>query len=197
MWTKEQNNEYNRLWREKNKERAKEIRKKSYLKNIDKKREYALKNKEKKREYDKVYHEKNRSKRLARNKEVYNKNRDAELVRMKIYRENNKEKMAKYKKEWIAKNPKDWRVKTFKHRYGITLEEYEKMFASQKGCCAICGSHQSELKKSLHIDHCHESKKIRGLLCQKCNSFLGLAHDNVDLLKSAIKYLTCTSERFF
>jgi hypothetical protein len=49
------------------------------------------------------------------------------------------------------------------------LEAYNKMFNDQKGCCASCGIHQSELSSALCIDHCHESGQIRSLLCEPCN----------------------------
>ncbi|MBU2051427.1 MAG: endonuclease VII domain-containing protein [Gammaproteobacteria bacterium] len=65
------------------------------------------------------------------------------------------------------------RRNTVLKRGGITLEEYNQMFAKQNGCCAICGKHQSELKNRLAIDHNHETGEIRGLLCTSCNITLG------------------------
>ena len=67
--------------------------------------------------------------------------------------------------------------------------DFDKMYAEQKGCCAICGRHQSELKKALGVDHNHITKKIRSLLCNKCNSGLGLFQDDSKLLSKASKYL--------
>ena len=74
-------------------------------------------------------------------------------------------------------------------RYGLTEQEYNKMFDEQNGCCAICGKHQSEVKKSLYVDHDHKTGKNRKLLCQHCNSLLGFADDNVNALEAAIRYL--------
>ena len=74
-------------------------------------------------------------------------------------------------------------------KYGITLRQYEKLSEKQKGCCAICGKHQLELKTTLNIDHDHETGKIRGLLCVACNRLLGYAQDNQDILMKAIQYL--------
>lgn len=76
-----------------------------------------------------------------------------------------------------------------KQRYGITLNDYNNMFNEQNGCCLLCGKHNSELKKPLHVDHCHESKKVRGLLCTMCNFGLGMFVDDVELLQRAIVYL--------
>lgn len=70
------------------------------------------------------------------------------------------------------------------HRYGITLEYREKLYAEQRGTCAIC-----EKPKKLTVDHCHGSKKVRGLLCGDCNRGLGLFFDNTKALESAIRYL--------
>lgn len=58
--------------------------------------------------------------------------------------------------------------------YKISPRQYEKFFEKQKGCCAICGRHQSEFKRILAVDHCHKTGKIRGLLCLKCNLNLGV-----------------------
>ncbi len=60
-----------------------------------------------------------------------------------------------------------------KYEYGITLEEYNKLLASQENCCIICGRHSSEFKKELALDHDHETGKIRGFLCFPCNAKLG------------------------
>lgn len=73
--------------------------------------------------------------------------------------------------------------------YGITLNEYNKMFLDQKGNCKICNKHQSEFKRALNVDHCHNTGKIRGLLCDKCNRALGWFDDNIESLERAIKYL--------
>ena len=60
----------------------------------------------------------------------------------------------------------------------------------QNGCCAICkGEEPSDFKGRLSIDHDHSSGKIRGLLCMKCNSGLGMFNDDEDILLNAIKYL--------
>ena len=80
------------------------------------------------------------------------------------------------------------RVTTLKE-YNLTIEQYNKIFADQDGRCAICGIHNSELAHSLSVDHCHETKKVRGLLCICCNTALGKFRDSPDLLNKAIKYL--------
>jgi len=68
--------------------------------------------------------------------------------------------------------------------YGMTVEEWETLFSSQKGACGIC-----EKAVPLCVDHCHETGKIRGLLCRKCNSALGMLDDSICLARKAVLYL--------
>jgi hypothetical protein len=73
-------------------------------------------------------------------------------------------------------------------RYGLTAEEYQVWFETQEGKCAICGASQTT-DHVLHIDHDHKLDIVRGLLCLNCNHLLGAAHDDVNVLRKAIKYL--------
>lgn len=68
--------------------------------------------------------------------------------------------------------------------YKITSGEYQCLFDKQGGKCAIC-----KRVRSLVVDHCHKTGKIRGLLCSSCNSAIGLLDENVGFLNSAIDYL--------
>ena len=81
----------------------------------------------------------------------------------------------------------------YRKKYGITLEEYNKMFAHQNGCCLICDQHQTVLNKGLSVDHCHTTGKVRGLLCNNCNLMLGFAKDKIDTLSNSIRYLKTNS----
>lgn len=81
------------------------------------------------------------------------------------------------------------RFKRTKRVYGVDLDQYNEMFNNQNGCCAICGTHQTDLTRSLAVDHCHSNGNVRGLLCSNCNLMIGHAKDNIDTLLSAICYL--------
>lgn len=84
-----------------------------------------------------------------------------------------------------------------KKRYGITVEQYEKMLHDQNGACAICKTsceHGKSFGKRLSIDHDHKTKFVRGLLCQKCNKGLGLFNDNIEIMQSAIQYIIRSKE---
>lgn len=84
-------------------------------------------------------------------------------------------------------NPSLQRAYFIKKKYGLTLEKYKSMEDSQKGVCAICLGPPG--KKPLHVDHCHTSKEVRGLLCSTCNMAIGLFKDSPDILRAAASYL--------
>ena len=81
------------------------------------------------------------------------------------------------------------RDRNLRRSFGITLEDYNRMLKQQEGCCAICKKHHTEFLKNLAVDHCHNSGKIRGLLCMYCNTALGKFNDNTELMEAAVKYI--------
>ena len=83
--------------------------------------------------------------------------------------------------------PEDRRRWHLKHAYGITPEQHDAMLAEQAGACAIC---DTPLGSDPHVDHCHETKEVRGLLCRTCNLGLGHFKDNTARLSRAIAYLS-------
>jgi len=78
------------------------------------------------------------------------------------------------------------RKKMLKSNYGLSLGCYELMLKDQEGECRICSV---KPEGNLFVDHCHKSGEVRGLLCQHCNSLLGMAKDDSAILIAAIKYL--------
>lgn len=93
---------------------------------------------------------------------------------------------AKQMKNYVAKHGKEWRWKRMQYQFGITKEEYFEILAKQLGVCAICKKSSS---KHLRVDHNHETKKVRGLLCGQCNSAIGLLGDNITACRNAAIYL--------
>ncbi len=69
------------------------------------------------------------------------------------------------------------------------VEIFNKLFEQQKGCCAICGRHQSELNNRLSLDHDHDRSDFRGLLCKRCNTLAGSSKSHIGLLEKVIEYL--------
>ena len=80
------------------------------------------------------------------------------------------------------------RERNKERRYGITQEQFDQMLLEQNNKCKIC-SNNFKSSKDTHIDHCHGTNKVRGLLCNGCNMALGQFMDNTDILDNAIKYL--------
>lgn len=92
---------------------------------------------------------------------------------------------AYYKTKQGKRAQRNAHLKRF-HR--MSIEECEKLFKKQLGKCAICK--QKEVNREyLSVDHCHKTKKLRGLLCLKCNTGLGLFCDSAKLLNAATIYL--------
>jgi hypothetical protein len=81
------------------------------------------------------------------------------------------------------------RDRNLKRKFGISLNEYQDKFNSQSGLCQICNKEEPVKGRLLSVDHCHETGKIRGLLCTLCNTTLGKVKDDIDLLESMIQYL--------
>ena len=79
------------------------------------------------------------------------------------------------------------RTTGLKKKYSITVEDYTRMSEEQGGVCWICK--RTTDTGNLHIDHCHETGKVRGLLCGKCNRAIGCLDHSPELLKRAIEYL--------
>lgn len=100
-------------------------------------------------------------------------------------------------KQYYKTKTKEQHIRySLKHSYGITLEKYNEMLLKQNEVCAICKNRDIYMDKTgqqfyrrLAVDHCHESGKIRGLLCSGCNGGLGLFRDDYKLLEQAIIYL--------
>jgi hypothetical protein len=94
---------------------------------------------------------------------------------------------------WMIENPerfaKSNRPAKIRRDYGITQEIAERTLAAQDGLCAIC-QRRIDAENPPKIDHCHATGRFRGILCQRCNTGIGLFHDNLEWLDRAITYLT-------
>jgi hypothetical protein len=78
--------------------------------------------------------------------------------------------------------------------YGIGLEDYNRMVEEQGGLCAICRRPPTYTRRQVrfHIDHCHDTGTVRGLLCGQCNVGIGMFDHDPDRLKQAMAYLEGT-----
>jgi hypothetical protein len=103
----------------------------------------------------------------------------------------NPEKHRAVQRVWRAANRERLnalrRAKFRERKYGLRQSAYALLIHTQGNKCVICGA--SPNGKPLAVDHCHETRRVRGLLCQQCNLGLGRFKDNTDLLLAAAAYL--------
>lgn len=91
---------------------------------------------------------------------------------------------------WRRDNPDRVRLmdrKQLLKKYGLTIEDYERLVREQEGSCALCG--EPPTQGNLAVDHCHTSGRVRGLLCRGCNTGLGNFKESPELLDRAANYL--------
>lgn len=124
----------------------------------------------------------------CRNKRGREYNRDNPEIKKKT-NDAHKEYRKKYysSPEWRKK----LREQHLKSTYNITHKDYEVLLNKQNNVCKICNQFKlyQKGKDYMHVDHCHKTGKIRGILCSKCNKGLGSFCDDIELMKNAIKYL--------
>ena len=95
-----------------------------------------------------------------------------------------------YERERYAKDKAGARERHLVRKYGVTLASYDSMLQAQDGKCAIClAPEAAQFKGVFHVDHCHATSAVRGLLCRGCNHMLGSVGDDPAVLRRAIAYL--------
>lgn len=144
----------------------------------------------------KNYREKNRQAVNEYANNYYKQNAERIKARRKLKREGKPTKEfhstrvfdsdAYYNREgWKRSREKSWKQRGI---IGMTYDLYEKMLVDQDYKCVICNAEYSDTKK-LHVDHCHNTGKVRGLLCNNCNNGMGKLGDSIERLESVINYL--------
>lgn len=105
-------------------------------------------------------------------------------------------------RRWRKKHPNYEFEERLKRDYGITLEDYQRLSSAQKGVCAICKKPERRIDprtkvcSRLAVDHDHKRNKIRGLLCYRCNTGIGMFREDPTLLQKAKRYLEAASSTF-
>lgn len=108
----------------------------------------------------------------------------------------------KYAKEYKIRKGRKYTAEYHwkQNNIAMTLEEFDMRKKEQNNKCAICNNeetardHRTKSIKELAVDHSHATGQVRGLLCRQCNSLLGMAHDNIDILKASIYYLSIRNQ---
>lgn len=119
----------------------------------------------------------------ATRKAYYDNPKNKDKIKAYFQAPENKEKIKAYYQTPKAKQKE--RERNLKE-YGITQGDYDDLWIAQGGLCAIC---RERSPKTLHVDHCHKTGKVRGLLCNGCNFGIGHLRDSVIILENAIRYL--------
>lgn len=109
----------------------------------------------------------------------------------KEYYKRKSEHHKKVQREYRKNNPHKDRERHTKNSYGIDLLGLQILMNKQKGCCSICKESlvTPETTRNYSVDHDHATGKVRGLLCGKCNSAIGLLKEDINILEAAIVYL--------
>jgi hypothetical protein len=115
---------------------------------------------------------------------------DCDKAKAKKWRAANKERAKKSLKEWKSRNPSFAKKKRLKP-YGLSIADYDAMLLSQGGLCAIC---RGPFVGSGHVDHCHPTKRVRGILCIPCNLGIGHLKEGKAIMERAIAYLAPVSD---
>lgn len=144
-----------------------------------------------KSEYDRAYRIKNadriREQKRIQAKEWWSKpeNKKKKLAQTRTYYRKDPESYRAYTREWRKRNPDYGREYRLASQYGLTPSEYNAILEKQGGVCAICSSVPNG--HPLCVDHEHGTKRIRGLLCPSCNTFVG-RFEHADM-ESVLRYL--------
>ena len=170
-------------------------------------RAYRVANREKRRSYNRAWNAANPEKNRASNRAWYASNPEKARENSRAWRAENREKQIAYKRarrltnqendraarrSRYAANREKYRVAQraydLVHCYQMTTEEYATLLVAQGGVCAICGGVQ-KTGRCLEVDHAHDTGRVRGLLCGRCNRALGFLNDSPTLLEKARFYL--------
>lgn len=110
------------------------------------------------------------------------------IAKANAWRRAHPERTKETAKRWrdAPENKKRSENARLKYRYGVTLEEKLRLMEAQEDRCAIC---RLEFESKPHLDHCHRSGAIRGVLCDTCNRGIGYFKDQPEMLESAANYL--------
>ena len=122
-----------------------------------------------------------------RNKK-YSESKQGKKVIETYYRKNRDKILQRGRAHYRTERGRDVKRRGhFKQRYGITLEQHEQLYVIQNGCCKICGEPVAYDK--VCVDHDHKTNMIRGLLCNRCNTGIGLLGDTLEKIMRAVRYL--------
>lgn len=154
-----------------------------------KSKEYYAQNAEELKEWQKNHRIENNETLKTYHREKYLRNRDSKLKYAKEYKLANKELISQKAKAYRKANPDKVRSQELVQKYGIDLEQYNKMLAEQNNVCFICKQSETIKGQSLAVDHCHTTGKVRHLLCSRCNTSLGSLKEDTSIAEALVEYI--------
>lgn len=111
----------------------------------------------------------------------------------------NKAKNKRRSDKWRSENRIEVRDKELRNKYGITLDDYNEMLKAQDGVCALCGKTEKVKSRAgkiraLAVDHCHDTGRVRGLLCYRCNQLIAGIGDKLESAEKLVLYMEGVSQ---
>ena len=123
--------------------------------------------------------------------------RDTNIERNRLaqraYKNKNSTAVKASRNAWRQKNPRKYKGDHYRHKFGLTLSELQAMLAQQGNGCAICHTSLTMPARSTHVDHCHRTGVVRGILCRRCNQQLGHFEQWPEFALHAAAYLERTN----
>lgn len=121
-------------------------------------------------------------------KDWYERNKDKATAKVRDWRERNADAVKQYRSE----NRRKHYLQEVVRKYDVDPAWFDEQMQKQGGSCACCRRDFAWGKKQTtpHVDHCHESQKVRGILCNRCNTVLGLCQDDKNLLSALARYVS-------
>lgn len=124
---------------------------------------------------------------IKKHDQLYYQN-NLEKKRMQATEYRKSERGRRVRKEHYQKNKEAKRLYCIEKTYGLNSEDYTQMLNKQNGQCLICNDSENN-GRNLCVDHCHNTGRVRGLLCDKCNLSIGLLRDDAIRVKKLFEYL--------
>lgn len=164
-----------------------------YLANKDKvaeqNRAWHQANPEKVKAIHRAYREANKDRIREQSREYREANRERIRETERRYREANKEARAEARRAYHEANPTLQTEWALRRRYGISLADFNALLEGQGGRCAICRTSTPPVR-GWTVDHCHDSGRVRGVLCFNCNVAIGHLKDDPAVAEAAAQYLS-------
>ena len=161
-----------------------------------KRKEWEARNKAEMDAYQRAYSKKNKAKIAERTAAWHLANREKQLAKARAAYARDREKRLADQRRDRRRNPEKYVEGRRRRTYGLTGEAHAAMLASQNGACAIClRPPVGTGRQGLFVDHCHKTGKVRGLLCEPCNTGIGRLDDDADRLRAAAAYVDRAGRR--